>query len=1038
MQIHVALISNMSLIPRQITSEELAPSHSAFSRYYIRALSGAADRTVPRESQFTRLVLANTHMTDADVEALCTALTVSFETHGAFGCSLSLLEEIDISENPALTVDSMTRLFDTLYQISSVPTPSCASPRRMIGTHHLQTIATLSMANSSATQSNAMDASERETESDAAITPSKNARPGDACNALWRLNAGQTSPLSTARTTRSLATSVIRFLRLSRALFDVTLPSSDAVERAHIEQSEASDKAARRSERILKNIESALDSDTSIIAHPLDDRFYFWAEDVPMNALVNRFPSIVKDRVLAAMIRHSTDALSLMNAAEMDLSGPLTVDDTNRTHPKIYSVDSARFLANILSCTNLVTMVDLSTNNRGDESAKALSEFLRVNTSVLDLRLRSNDIHTEGGLALAEALAANTSLVEMDLSDNSCSDMVAEAFKDLIVSNTSRVGFVNWDRNCVSPSLVADVNYQLMLNAQPRLVRETILRLGRKDPQLSRILWNTSDPVITDNTVKVLMQSIRGNGIVTHIDVSNSKLTNEGARYLAEIVSSCPNLQSVVAQFNNIGDEGALVLLHALPSAKRMERMDLKHQQPRGVSSKILLAIEQISNLSGQPFVIRKNGLSLVVNDPNCTEIDLSASSNEQKVTDETVKTLVNLMGTGNTNVSSISLSGNRFRVTGASVPLVASIAQHLTSLDLSGLYLKDSDIITPLGTQFLARQPSPRLRELNLSDNQLTRASSYEFAIIARNCNDVIQTICFDGNSAISNQDRDVVEFYCGVNRYPKAFKEIVLDVEANEKPQLTTLNFTVVERTSQQGTSHRFSKEFDDHSARLLCIALAQNNTVHKVIFSGNRCTDVGATYWAQLLRVNTTIHHLDISFNAIGVGGLTEIAEALEQSHAIKAFGFEGNPGAKDVAITRRLLAAVRRSGQETGADRTPTFVTAHSVSNTHHAQALRLSYAQAAVLDKQLEDAIMDEAMAGYTANREKVSYRRQQEQRAASQLTRQKDASAILAPLTVGSYADGIQCVPSYLIRDSNNRVIQATDTPSVDACRESQ
>lgn len=90
--------------------------------------------------------------------------------------------------------------------------------------------------------------------------------------------------------------------------------------------------------------------------------------------------------------------------------------------------DGARHIAEALqSPESVITHLDLSCNDIGDEGAKAIGRMLRGNTSLRVLKLALNNIGTEGGIAIMKALAPrphdenqakNKTLEVLDLSAN--------------------------------------------------------------------------------------------------------------------------------------------------------------------------------------------------------------------------------------------------------------------------------------------------------------------------------------------------------------------------------------------------------------------------------------------------------------------------------------------------------------------------------------------------------------------------------------------------------------------------------------------
>ena len=86
----------------------------------------------------------------------------------------------------------------------------------------------------------------------------------------------------------------------------------------------------------------------------------------------------------------------------------------------------------------LLTDIDLSYNNIGDEGGKAIGEALKVNISLTRINLRYNEIGDEGGKAFGEVLKANTSLTEgIFLGGNKIGDEGTKAIGEALKVNTS-------------------------------------------------------------------------------------------------------------------------------------------------------------------------------------------------------------------------------------------------------------------------------------------------------------------------------------------------------------------------------------------------------------------------------------------------------------------------------------------------------------------------------------------------------------------------------------------------------------------------
>ena len=911
--------------------------HRAFARYYVRELKEPADRLSP-DFRLIRLMLRNTDMCDDDIAVLVKLLEDSSKDHGA-DCAASIVEIMDFSRNPRVTVYGATYLLEALARLIE------GSPEG----HALQNLQAIKF-----------------------VEPlSENPQGDDECS---------------FKTSRALATAAVRLARLSNTLSVLCLPPMDEEEEELWVTSREEQRSKRAREEAMGRI--FLDHDVAVEeeTHPLSTRrTWFRGNDVELNVRLNTVPRALKDACLSI----ASNEESLMT---VDLSGPLSDEDARLG--KRFGPHAAELLAKALSEAKTIRTLDLSNNNRGEEATRCLVTALTTNRSLVDLRLRNNDLSTAAGLLIVAAIEHNCTLIELDLANNCCSDHVVDAFKKLIHANTSSIGYINWDGNPITKSSVSALYSDLMLNTQPKPIQHTIQRLQKGDLSLTHIMWNFAEPPVSDSSVKVLMQAIRGSTTVTHLDVSNSHITDEGAAYLADIVASCPKLRKLIVQFNYLSDEGAFILLHALPKGPSMEVLDLKFQQPDPISTKLLNSIEQVCRLSNQPVELQRKGLSIISNDPNCVAIDLSESKGLVRAADDsTVAALATLMEM-NSCVESVNFSKRKGRITPRSLPFIASIAIKLKTLDLSSLDLGDDDVIEHIGRNVLACDTC-KLESLILENNQLTSACSYELARIVRNQNCKIKSIRLGGNLAIAPQDIQLVDFYCSLNCFQPEFKAALLRVEANDR-KLNEISFTEVRNQCYNSTSYGYEKRYDDLAVKLLCIALSQNSSVVRVIFTGNKCTDEGAKYWAQLLRVNITVTHLDVGYNEIGNDGLAEILESLKTNKSVKVFVYDGNPS-KDPKLHKALNACIRSNvlAKEEG-----PYVSIHSLSKGH---ALSANALQGMEMDKIVDNAIFEDAMTDF--NQQHRRKPAQQRPHTGSRLNQQKDASSILADIEQGEYTE---------------------------------
>ena len=670
--------------------------------------------------------------------------------------------------------------------------------------------------------------------------------------------------------------------------------------------------------------------------------------DVAANAMLNTVPAAVK-----AAVRVS--ALCSSAVRSLDLSLPPTPEDLNREFPKTYGPRTAvMMLSAALATCNSIRVVDFSNNNLGDEKTGIFATVLKTNTTIVELKLRNNDIGTRGGLALFHALrdGPNKSLLELDLTNNGVTDVAVKELVDVIVSDVTGLGIVRLEQNCTTPALVSRVFHALAINTQPPEVKKLVPRLAANDPKVSRIGFENDDVDLDDTSMKVLLQALRNNTHITSIDVSNSRITDEGAFFIAEMMESLPKLRKVLCKFNKIGEEGARRLLRAIPRAPQVELVDLKFQDPP-LAQHLLRLVEKVAGLSAMPKAIKDIGLQLSENCPDITAVDLSTYDGVQRCNDSTVSTLGVLLE-NNTFVDDVNLANNLGRVTVLSVPIIMTFAARLRVLNLANNGFRDIELSSALET--LLSNPACRLETLVLSQNDLTNEVSHLLAMTVRNANDKLTSLDISQNRRVLEADQAEVKYYCDLNTHSKAFKSLVLTVEDDKTPSLKELNLCIMDSSVPGGTSNAFRREFTDLSAKLLCQALKSNQTVQLVNFCGNRVTDEGAKAFANLLRENTTLTHLDLSYNDIGDIGISAITDAIRMNTTIKAFVFNNN-AFKDPDTQRKLIHALQHNNSTVG--------TAYSTAQNMRAKQQReqggTTEDQERALDKMIDGAIFDDAL-----------------------------------------------------------------------------
>lgn len=912
-----------------LTLPPLTEGHEAYSHFYLPCLRSAAPSRGDYEVQVIRF--QGRDMTDRDCALISEALLESFDAHGPERCSATTLREVGVSNNPAVTNSGIRDILTALL-----------------------TIARFGKVDKDFVEFDADD-------DDVGLVVASGVERAQRSlrNPLALLHSLDLSNLSCVLSIENqhLAMDLVRAVPgLKCVLVPEEMESAataSAIEEGRIEP--AMNEMFAAEERAEKERLAATEASAGFSYAP---HASYSQLDFARNAELNSFPGSVKRVALAAGRCNARLRKGFLNS-------PLTPDDTERDFPKQFNLPQAALaISNALSYNNSLVLLDFSNNNVGDANTIILAEFLRTNRTLVELRLRSNQIGTKGGMALNAALlsAPNKTLLELDLTDNNVNDVVVNAFLTTVRSDVTALGAIHLEQNCITPKLITTVYQALMLNTQCREMKRLAPLLEANDSRSSKVALNSGDDHLDDISLKVLLHSLRNNTQVTTIDVSNNKITDEGAFLLAEMMTTVPSLRKVIAQFNNIGGEGARKMLKAIPQSKHIEKVDLKFQEPP-LDDYLLQMLEKVAGLSNQPKCVRENGLGLSENDPDVFKLDLSFYDGHKRCDDETVSTLEVLLR-HNTFVVDLNLSCNEGRVTPKSMPIVAALGVRLKVLQLNILGLNDDDILEPFCV--MLRNPACALQTLSLEYNNLTTTVAQAFTEILKKDNDNVTALSLAGNRHVKAGDHEALQFYSDLNTHSKAFKSIVLSIEANTNKRLTAVDLCFVDKLNATGTSHGFRKEFGDLSAKLLCVAMAQNDTVKTVNMCGNRVTDVGAGYFARLLRSNVTLTHLDLSYNEITDNGLLEINKALRSNTTVKVFVFEGNKS-QDPEVHKALQQSLQTNSLSVD---TP-YITAMNMTGKKPELGIDPRIQQFSI-DKMVGSAILDDAMKDFNQQRKRSS------------------------------------------------------------------
>uniref|UniRef100_A0A7S1Q1H6 Uncharacterized protein n=1 Tax=Neobodo designis TaxID=312471 RepID=A0A7S1Q1H6_NEODS len=496
---------------------------------------------------------------------------------------------------------------------------------------------------------------------------------------------------------------------------------------------------------------------------------------------------------------------------------------------------------------------------------------------------------------------------------------------------------------------------------------------------------------ISDDGAALLIDAIAARPCrLANIDLDGNCLTDATLRNLAEklLNGDKSSLRRFDLSSNRITDDGAALLLAAIPRNPAIETVDVSDQRPP-ISDAMLDRLRWLSSLNTHPVEIKTKGLLILQNDPSLTSIRIAGYDGQRRLTETSVAVLCEMLSVNHV-VNSLTIANHppSEKIDVAStLPSIASLVAHkLTHLDLSNNALNDGNALEVV-SQMLAdpKSGAASLKTLVLANNDFSANAAAAFAETLRTRNDSLTTLDLSGNRHVSDVEQHNIDFAAQLNLYGKEFKTLVLNVDSNVS-SVHEVNLKQVEKSVAWGASYHFVRRYDDRAACLLAEALMRNGHVTSVDFSGNEIRDEGASALAEMLKVNVSVTALHLAANDISDEGLAALQRGLLEAHNLRVLSFEGNRRAKDPAIRKSIQLSLAQNAQSNKDEHMPKTAAIYSSALS----GKRAKLQRAAADDRIVDDAIFEDAMADFHA----AERRKAAKQREAAEDERRKQETAL--------------------------------------------
>ncbi|RNF25074.1 putative paraflagellar rod component [Trypanosoma cruzi] len=340
---------------------------------------------------------------------------------------------------------------------------------------------------------------------------------------------------------------------------------------------------------------------------------------------LNKEPKNIKD--LVYRLQSGDDTLRKVDLRRENCSRPL--DD-----------ESIGTLCVHLKGKSFVDGLLLQGNMIGTKGCQALGELLaEEGCGILSLNLSSNPVDDEGLQILSKSfLSPHIKLETLVLSETEVTSAGINSLIELLKINTSLQQVFPPER--VSADVFCAMNYELMVNAQPRLLKPLLARIDANE-NIPEVVLKDSQVPFTDSACQLLCASLVKNTHIVSLDLSHNRLTCECVPFLVEALSRSPAIRNVDLSYNNIGVKGGMDLMLFLQENDHVLSLDLKGNE---ISSATANAITELLSLNAGSIKLKRILLRHRSGNFYDEMINLNGQDENYKLSDNDIRLLCDVM----------------------------------------------------------------------------------------------------------------------------------------------------------------------------------------------------------------------------------------------------------------------------------------------------------------------------------------------------------------------------------------------------------
>ena len=577
-----------------------------------------------------------------------------------------------------------------------------------------------------------------------------------------------------------------------------------------------------------------------------------------------------------------------------------TLQSLDISHNTI-SDDGMASISDYLKSNSTLCKLNSSNNIITDEGAKRLAKIIKVNTTLQEINISKNWISKEGVMRIVKACTINRTLHKLVCTHNNLSKSGLAVINEYIrKENAVQIFEASWNSLCSKGNQLAfNTTFELLDikelsdygNSKEKELRHVneitdqkyvkqLLQCCLDDAQSV----NVTGTIMTNDQMLIFCDCLMNNRILTELNLSCNKITDEEVVRLAEAMKVNTTLQSLDISHNTLSYSGiSSTKISSISDCLKINsalcKLNLSHNEITDEGAKRLSEAIEV-NKTLQELSISKNWISK----EGVMRIVEACTIN---------RTLHKLMCThNNLSKSGLAVINEYIRKENAVQIFKASYNTVIASSSCgSQLHL-----VIPIFQSLIRRSPDGWENSLFDYDKQvwLVNDTIWENISCRFTHNSLIE-LKLPYYSIFPNAQVDIVQ---GIMQVDTLLK---LNISRNEISDDGAIAFSECLKTNT--TLIELDMSWNNITCKGACAiaeAIQVNTALQKLNISRNEISDNGAIAFSECLKTNTTLIELDMSWNNITCKAACAIAEAIQVNTALQKLNISWNRISDDGAI------------------------------------------------------------------------------------------------------------------------------------------